>query len=339
MNRAIDRALIDADFATAATYQTEIHATLADLRALLPDLQLLTDTRQLGAGFSTPESRDAMDRMIRAERTARRTHPIRRDDHGNPIVGLKWLHGSEATYVAGEHATPGNFRGIATLAEVTFTLTSHIHRIRRTLLASGQPDPEPELLTRRAALDETGDVLHLIGRLARLVVAAPSATLLAPIDRELEQLVDQVALVVDGPDRSHRPDPCPHCGNHSLIRYEATRRRPQPFTRCERDPRWKSRHFRPCVCSSAICQCKTDPVAFRHEWFDNPKDKTQRHVWELIDRIKLIKENTVLETKAQDATARVRDLHASVEIHPWAEDCPGEHWEPDEDEAAALGDC
>lgn len=361
MTRAIDQALIAADRATAATYQAEIHASLNDLRALLPDLELLTDTRQLGTGFSTPASRDAMDRMIRAERTARRSHPVRRDPTGRPIVGLKWLNGTEATYVAGEHATPGNFRGIATLAEVAFALTGHIHRIRRVTLASGHPDPEParSTTTRTAiaaaprpagfigpmpavttivAADERPHVNELADRLDQLVDAAPSPTLLAPVERDLADLVDQVSTVVDGPNRSHRPDPCPHCGHHTLIRYEATRTRTQPLIRCERDPRWKAGHYRPCVCSSAICQCKTDPVAYRHEWFDNPKDKTQRHVWELIDRIKLIKENTVLETKAQDATRRVRDLHQRVVIHAWADNCPGdEHLPLDPHEADETG--
>lgn len=336
--RVVNRGLIEVDMATAAIYQAEIHASINDLRILLPDLELLVDTRQLGDGFSTPEGRDATDRMIRTERAERRAQPTRRDDHGRPIIGLRWLNRPPITSGTGE-VTPGNFRGIATTADLAFTLVGHVHRIRRTLLASGYPDPEPDLLVPAGAesLERHQDVDRMLSRLDRLVDAAPSVQLLGPIDRDLERLVEDVSRVVDGPDRTHRPDPCPHCGHHTLIRYEATRRRPQPFTRCERDPRWKSKHFRPCVCTAAICQCKADPVTYRHEWFDNPRDKTQRPVWDLIDRIKLIKENTVLETQAQDAVQRVRDLHQALTIHVFAEDCPGEHWEPDEDEAAERG--
>ncbi|MDI6911458.1 hypothetical protein [Nocardioides sp.] len=360
MSRLVDRALIDAEFATAAVYRTEIHSLLADLRILAPDLALLADTRQRGQGFLTAEGRDALDRMTTIERTERRSQPLRRDDTGQPIIGLKWLNRTSIAAGTGEIPAPGNFRGIATEADLAFALLGHIHRIRRVLLASGHPDPEPELLagartavaaaarpagfigpmpavTTIVPADATDEIPQLLDRLDRLVDAAPSVTLLAPIQRDLEQLADQVSVVVDGNDRSHRPDPCPHCGNHTLIRYEATRRRPQPFIRCERDPRWTSKHFRPCVCPAAICQCKTNPVTYRHEWFDNPKDKTQRPVWDLIDRIKLIKENTVLETKAQDAARRVRDLHQRTVIYQWAENCPGEHFEPDEAEAAERG--
>lgn len=358
--RLVNQALIGSELATAAIYQAEIHALLDDLRVLAPDLKLLTDTRQRGQGFLTAEGRDALDRMTIIERTDRRAQPVRRDDTGAPIIGLKWLNRTSIAAGTGEIPAPGNFRGIATEADLAFAVLGHIHRIRRVVLASGHPDPEPQLFanarTAVAAAPRPAGFIgpmpavitivpaadplavpELLDRLGRLVDAAPSPTLLAPVQRDLEQLVDQVSTVVDGNDRTHRPDPCPHCGHHTLIRYEATRRRPQPFIRCERDPRWNSKHYRPCVCSSAICQCKTDPVTYRHEWFDNPKDKTQRPVWELIDRIKLIKENTVLETKAQDATRRVRDLHAPVTIHIFTEHCPGQHYEPDEATAAEMG--
>lgn len=360
MTRQINQALIAAAVATAATYQAEIHASLNDLRVLVPDLQLLTDTRQRGLGFLTPEGRDALDRMTVVERTERRAQPIRRDDTGAPIIGLKWLNRTTTAAGTGEIPAPGNFRGIATEADIAFALTQHIHLIRRALIASGQPDPEPDRLAARhtavaaaprppgfigpmpavttiVALDQEPDVRATIARLDRLIATAPSPTLLDPIERDLEQLVEQVSLVVDGNDRTHLADECPHCGHHSLIRYGANRRRPEPFTRCERNPRWKSRHFRPCVCADSFCPCKTDPVTFRHEWFDNPKNKTQKSVWDLHGRIRLIKENAVLETKAQDAAQRVRDLHARLVVHQWSENCPGEHLEPDEHEAAERG--
>lgn len=337
------------DVVSAATYRDEIHTSLDALSRLLPDVQRLTDTYQRGRGFLTPEGRLTLDRQTRAERHDLRAQPERLDPvTGAPAVGLDWLNRTTLTAGTGDIPTPGNFRGIACEADITWALADHCRRVERTLRASNLPVPAaPTRMIRHTraarrlpgfigpmppvtvleASDAQPTADEYVARLRQLVDAAPSPTLLAPIARDLARLVEQAELVVEGNDRTNWTERCPYCGEQSLIHYLRAN-----VVRCETDPRRHSSHPRPCVCPDSFCPCKTNPTGHRHEWAPNPdKSHFQRSLWQLQGDVTRIKENHVMETRAQDAVAAVRALHTAVPIHRAAQDCPAaydEHMQP-----------
>ncbi|MDN4174713.1 hypothetical protein QWY28_17260 [Nocardioides sp. SOB77] len=300
-----------AETVDVATVQAEISSHLTRLLVLSDDVELLTDTVQRGRGFLTAEGRKILDQQTRREKRDLRAQPARRSDDGAPVVGLAWLNRTSMIAGTGDVAAPGNFRGIAAAADMWFTVSQHVRRMTRSLLAANRPVPawtEPTAPT----------FTDLVNRHRQLVHAAPSLRLLQPIARELEHLVQQAELVVEGNDRAVLDSPCPHCELPTLVRYLQ-----QGVTRCELDHTSRSSRPWPCVCPDPMCACKRDAVTHRHEWLDNPKTKTEKSIHDLYGLINHQKKVTEMETKALDAVTSVRQLHRPIEIQPPADQCPG----------------
>lgn len=316
----------------AADLQAEISGHITDLLVLLPDVEALTDSYQSGRGFLTPEGRATLDAQTRAERRDLRVLPTRGE------VGLKWLSQTTIVTGTGDIPTPGNFRGISCEADIAYALQHHARHIERTLRASGHPVPQlrgsittrerahhrphgfigpmPALVVVEAA-DDQPTIPALAARVRDLVYSAPSPKLLRPIARDLARLVEQAELVVHGNDRTNWTDPCPFCGELSLIHYLR-----ESVVRCEYDPSRRTSHPLPCVCPDSFCPCKHNPTGHRHEWAPNPaKARYQRSLWQLHGDVTRIKEINAMETRAQDALTAVRDLHAPVEVPRPAHQC------------------
>lgn len=295
-----------------AELQAEIAALLTDIATLVPFVQALTDSYQRGRGFLTYEGRQTLDRLVRDERAAGRARTDRRDNDGNVIVGLRWLHPTYVLPGSDNTKTPGNFRGIAVEADITFTIQQLIRTLSRRRAATVLP--RSNVL---AALDLPTDPTldQLLGHLGHLVRLTPAASALRPLVRDLERVKESADLLVNGQDRARLGDPCPHCELMTLVRHLDT-----GLTICDRTV--TAEHYDACVCPDPMCECKRSPISFRHTWHDNPKDKTQRSVWDLYGLINHHKEVAKLETKAQDAVTRIRALHQPFPVYGFASDCP-----------------
>ncbi|MCM0622605.1 hypothetical protein [Nocardioides bruguierae] len=326
-----------------ADTQTIISQHITELVGLLPALHDLTTSRQRSLGFMTTSGAEAADRLAREERADRLAQP----DRGQDGLGQDWLNRDHRVAGTGRIPAPGNERGVLTDVDVTYVLAWHTHRLeqhlrRNHLRVPGDehratrpdvqptrpmprprgfigPMPEgPATVTAATTVDTTPTTLA--HRLRALVMACPSRTLLPQVDHDLRDLVDDVRLVVEGNDRVTLPWPCPWCGDHTLVQYlhDAV------FVRCEANHRARRRRH-PCVCPYPLCECKADPIAFRHEWHMNPTSKLQRPIEELVTRVTREKEATMAETRARDAVTAVRDLHTHVTIHAPATSCPAAH--------------
>lgn len=312
----------DAVDATAVDLQLGIRQHLDQLRDLLPLVHALVEGRQRGRGFLTHEGRLVLDRQVRAERRDRRRlarHPL----------GLKWLNSTTTIAGTGDTHDVATSRGLALEADIAFTLTDLIRRTAARRAATVLPRSN---VLAALALPAEPTVTDLVDHLQRLVDLTPSVRALTTVAREIEPLVEQVRLAVHGRDRALLGEPCPHCGVNSLVRYLDEGR-----TVCEQDPASASKFPHPCVCPDPMCECKRNPRTFRHAWFDNPKDKTQRHVFDLEGLINHHKELAAMETLALDAVVRIRDLHQPIPIRRAADECPVKD-DPDVDHIYDVGD-
>ncbi|MCB9377107.1 MAG: hypothetical protein H6515_14725 [Microthrixaceae bacterium] len=273
-------------------------------------LEALAGTRSGGGlEFMTDEARALADKQTRTDRAIARGAGKIED------LGLVWVN--SATMLAGGQApAPVNLAAVSASAEILFTLQDYVRRLTRRVLPHLRAlDPDHELVRRPPTTD--GDTTELARDLVRLIDAVDDRPLLQELLRVLDHLDDTAANVIDGPAKTRHPEPCPWCGRHTLVIHHRIPGRGSAVIRCD------GRH--PCECDHTWCECHRNPVRHRHEWENSGR---ATHNWNTLRRLQnAAQENQRMETTAQDALDRVRDLHDQMPLYPWASECahPAEH--------------
>lgn len=290
---------------------------LVDLDHTLEDL---AGTRQsVGLGFMTPEARAAADKQAAIDRG------IARGAARISTPGLAWLGSSHIASPAGAAAAPVTMAAVSVSAEILFTLQQHVRRLAKPArelavrheaeqLAAPPEITDDGTVTFRVMLHplsvepptSDGDVVELARHLGRLVEYYASRPGLEAILRELDHLEQKARDVVDGPSKSNHPEPCPWCGQHSLVIHHRAPGRAEMFVRCE------GRHR--CVCDDEWCACHRNG-RHRHEWVNAGRAKNPvggRDRYSLASLITYRKEQAVLETKALDTLERIKALHQPI---------------------------
>lgn len=260
------------DHADEDTEHEELEETRARISSSLRDLagetnlvQQLTDSHQRGLGFLTAEAKAA----ISVQNAKDRRDQALRQKMGEPLG-----HGAIAA--------PGNINAVSVLDEVrrqlhrvvqdlTFTLVSQgvcsLHALRDghtltelidhvRLLTWDVTDPDE--------LDHVADILEPTPELDTALDGMPDAG----------GLVGLVRTFIDGNDRSHLRDPCPHCGRDTLVVFWG-----EQIITCHKSP--TSVHLAPCTCSDPLCECKRTPVSYRHSWL-LAKPAKSAHSWQAL---------------------------------------------------------
>lgn len=231
--------------------QVAIGAKLTKLAGYLPYIDDLTEAAQHELPFQSPAAQAAAARAAEIEADADRM-----DFEVRP--GRQWERPERRIVGVGNTRTPvASLSALTLSADIAVMLHGLVRRIVTALNAAGVCP------IARLAPEPTAE--QLIAHLRELRWAAPSPSLLRTVDGELTTLVDAADRFVHGDAMRLLPDPCPHCGNYSLIAYFR-----DDVIRCDRNSRSRQRALEPCVCDNEICQCKTTPVSFRHEWIRNP---------------------------------------------------------------------
>lgn len=318
----------------------DIHAQLTALVKVADLLEELADTRQsMGAGFISADMLEARAKADAATRQAIRIPTSRVAEQG---PGLDWMRAMPGR-ASGASPAPVTMPAVSVLAEVIFTLRHHIRRLGRTgllvALEAEQAEQEdagvcawpPRRIT-RIGIDpdatRTATVRSLAERLDALVDGYTNRVDLAAILTDLDNLRDKASDVIDGPAKTNDPEPCPWCGQNSLVIHHRSPGRDAAFIRCQ------GRHA--CECDWDWCNCHRNPVRNRHEWVNSGR---ATHTWTALKNLQNTrKELTRMETLALDALDRIRTLHAEQQLFPWAGDCtsPDEH--RDSWEAPTVGD-
>lgn len=226
--------------------QYDVMTALGDLQTLQPLVARLMDTHQRGLGFLTPAARKALDAQVATDRHALRTQPDR------DTVGLDWLNRDRDVIPTGHVRTPGNVSALSVEADMYFTSRQLVKRTTRWLYkvdgvcVLGDLPAEPT-------------VDALVDRLRTLVVLVTHEQPLNQIWREIRRVTNDATFLVDGDDKTLMADPCPHCGNKTLVVHW-----PADLIRCDRDQR--TGHYQFCRCVDPLCDCRNKPIAYRHEW-------------------------------------------------------------------------
>lgn len=209
-------------------------AELAGIRADLPSLRQLVDTRQAGLGFLSVEAAKVQDDLIRQERRDR------------------YAHARDRISVTGVTPAPGSINAFSLLAEWTALLTE----AERFLVARLQAAGLCHLATRpgRHDLDDTTRYTRVLDLLA----GCRRTSWLDRLHTDLVDLHGRITRCVDGTQVKAMPDPCPWCGHHTLVADLTA-----GVITCSRDPH--TGNHEPCVCSDSYCACKTTR-AHRHTW-------------------------------------------------------------------------
>ena len=282
---------------TTLELQERVSELITRLMALAPIVGLFKTVHVPHRAFVTASVLEARERQAHQERIERRTQP-----HRDP--GLKFLNRETTVAGTGQVEAPANLAGIATDVEIHFALTHQIHQLARRRNAT--------LLPRAIALAAVAPMpddptLHDLGdHLRELVYLTPSPKALTALIRDLEHLVEKAEEIALGARRVQMDDDCPHCGRRSLVFYPGLW-----LYRCEVDARSRTGRPEPCTCEHPMCECRSNPVGFRHEWHHHysARTATSLGVGRLGAQIKAVKENHLMETAAQDAIERVRALH------------------------------
>lgn len=250
--------------------QTQVGELLTTLANLAPMVEALTDTRQRGLGFLTPEGRDAQDRIHRAGKQAGADRL-----EGSRIA--TWAPGVDIVDVGpGESPAPGNIGGLSMAADIVTTL----HHTARYLINLQARAGICTLV--RIPTEPTTE--QLVAAVRQLTWQTTSLRHLEAVRRDLEHLRDETLRLIDGNDRTVLNADCPHCGNRTLVVYFA-----DDLIRCDRHP--KTKRYEPCTCPDPLCDCKTRPVTYRHEWH-RAKGTKPNGWWALADRLNLERSTT-----------------------------------------------
>lgn len=238
--------------------QYDVMTALGDLQTLQPLVARLMDTHQRGLGFLTPAARKQLDAAVAADRHALRTQPER------DTVGLDWLNRDRDVIPTGHVRTPGNVSALSVEADIYFTARHLVKRTTRWLYrvdgvcVVGDVDnntnpPRLEVLPSEPTIEQ------LLARLRTLVVLVRNEQPLHQIWRDIRRVTGDATFLVDGDDKTLMGDPCPHCGNKTLVVHWR-----QDLIRCDRDQH--TGHYQFCRCVDPLCECRNKPIAFRHEW-------------------------------------------------------------------------
>lgn len=244
--------------------QTAAAGQIGVITNLVPLIAALTNSRQRGLGFLTHEGKQIQDEMIRADRAdlAKRAFYARKRGR-LPLDGF--------IIGRGESPAPGNIVAVSVEAHINATLH---HLVRQ--LVDGLARRGVCTLTR---VPEDATLYELLAVLRSLTWQTTDTHLLDTMHRDLEHLVDDAHKLIDGNDRTVLNADCPHCGNRTLVVYFA-----DDLIRCDRHP--KTGRYETCTCPDPICDCKTRPHAFRHEWH-RAKGTKPNGWWALADRLNL----------------------------------------------------
>lgn len=239
----------------APTHAELLAAAAGDLVAVLDDLvdygrlvRELLDTSHAPSGLVSEQSRQATDRLVRAERADR-------IDATPRPPGLQWMRGTVGAVGTGTVNSAGNTAAISVDAEIAFALQHGRQRLIRTLTRAGLCP-----LFRLPADHTTGDlVAHIRGLVAIVVdVDLPEGlTLVNAIRSDLEHVRGRAERLVDGEPQVPLPAACIHCGRKSLVADSKTL-----TVRCDKTQRGN----KPCRCSNPICECRRDPIGHEHAW-------------------------------------------------------------------------
>jgi hypothetical protein len=270
----------------------DVMTALGQLEPLQELVARLTDTRQRGLGFLTPAARAAMDAQHAADRRYRTTQ----DDRD--VVGLDWLNRDADIIPTGHVRAAGTVPAISVEADMYFTLRELVAKTTHWLVAR-------EGVCVVGAIPAEPTVHQLIGRIRTLVLHLTNERRLAHLLREARRLVDDATFVVDGDDRTLLPDPCPHCGRNTLVAYMRS-----DLIRCDRDARGQ---YGICRCADPMCECKTRPVAYRHEWHRTDaaagdRTRTMRALSNLLTV------SRAARTDHHEGAPKVNDLTTSVRV-------------------------
>lgn len=247
--------------------QTAVAEHLTTIANLVPLVGALTNSRQRGLGFLTWEGRQIQDEMIRKDRDdlVKRAFYARKRNR-LPLDGF--VHGR------GESPAPGNI--------VAVSVEAHLHTTLHHLIRQLVTDQARNGVCTLTRIREDASLTDLVAALRALVWQTTTMQLLDTIDRDLEHLVDDAHRLIDGNDRTVLDANCPHCDNRTLVVYFA-----DDLIRCDRHP--KTGRYEPCTCPDPLCDCKTRPRAYRHEWHRSKGTKANGW-WALADRLNLVRE-------------------------------------------------
>jgi hypothetical protein len=274
---------------TAATelledLRDDISRHLTELGALLDLVHNLVDSRQSNLGFLTPDGRQALDELLRTERTQQHAHA---HDGIGLDVGLRFLNRNTATAGTGDvpatvavPAASVEAFAWAALQQLVTKATRHLVRLDPLIDADRGWCPVPKPVRDiPLQLDQAGAIVwptsnQLVAHLRILCWDIAKPQLLRDTLRELEHLTGIAEHVVDGAGQSQLGE-CPHCGRNTLVVYFRGERtdkgaRTGAFIRCGKDP--QTGHHGLCTCGSEWCPCKRTPVSFRHTWWRNTRD-------------------------------------------------------------------
>lgn len=246
--------------ASDSTVLTLVVTELAGIRAQVPALRALIDTRQAGLGFLSVEAAKVQDDLMRQERRDRARHAQ---------DGIK---------VTGVTPAPGSINAFSLLAEWTGLLSDVERFLVERLAFAGLC----HIATRPTAhdLDDT----HRYTRVLELLAGCRRTRYLHRLHADLVNLHERITRCIDGTQVKAMPDACPWCGHHTLVADLTA-----GVITCGRDPH--TGNHEPCVCSDTYCTCKTKPRAFRHTW--RRDEKAHKHTsWQGLRRAINAKENT-----------------------------------------------
>lgn len=241
------------DRTTAQVLAVEITNLLQQLRPLANQVHSLVDSYQPTlSGRIDPESRAAIGVAIRAERAGRV------DTTARP-VGLNWMRGTTTERPLGTHAEAGRGHAVSSAANIAFTLTDAVGRLQASIDRAGVGIR----ILPRLPLDPTlGHIAaHLTALVHHAAAALPPAIAipkLGKVQRELEKLVEEADVVIDGTGQMPHGN-CPHCGRPTItIDFRAG------LIACGTDR--TTGHLERCSCGDDYCLCRFKPLEFRHEW-------------------------------------------------------------------------
>lgn len=234
-----------------ADLRDEIWKVLASIDGLAPAVNDLQDTHQASFGYVTAEDKRAQGK---AHARDLRDHATRLKN-GDPVG-------------PGESPSPGNIAGISANAQIWFTIRHQIRTLTRHVVRRTAKPLEFTAPGERATLSE------VVWHLNVVIGLVDDQKLLSSALADLTRARDVASRLVDGSDDRLMDNPCPWCGNRSLVLDQ-----PAGVITCDRDPK-KAQH---CICNDPMCECKQNPIKHHHTWH-RAKGAKPGSWWALIDQ-------------------------------------------------------